>query len=232
MSAKVYYYPSTGRANAVRLALSAANIPFEDVYPRSGFPPSEEDKAKWREIGGNITTNIPMLEMPDGKVYTQSSAIIRAIGRMGNLFPPNHGTDIEIMYTTEKLIEDAADLRNESYKSYLVWGAPQSACDAFIESVLPKHLGNFERQVEESNGDYFVGDSLTLVDVVCYDAIVNYGSFRVPGILDGFPKLQAWKGRVEEDKGIKKYLSSREYARLYKFGPESLGKPSNFRVNH
>ena len=40
MSAKVHYYQATGRANAIRLALAAANIPFEDVYPNGGFPVS------------------------------------------------------------------------------------------------------------------------------------------------------------------------------------------------
>jgi len=37
---KLHYYPATGRANMIRLALSAANIPFEDVYPSGGFPVS------------------------------------------------------------------------------------------------------------------------------------------------------------------------------------------------
>jgi len=40
MTNKLHYYPATGRANMIRLALSAANIPFEDVYPTGGFPVS------------------------------------------------------------------------------------------------------------------------------------------------------------------------------------------------
>lgn len=48
MPASLYYYPATGRANVIRLALSAANIAFNDVYPKSGFPPSEEDKVNLR----------------------------------------------------------------------------------------------------------------------------------------------------------------------------------------
>ena len=49
--------------------------------------PSKEDKEAWRKVGGNSTTNIPMLEMDDGKVFTQSGAVLRAVGRMGNLLP-------------------------------------------------------------------------------------------------------------------------------------------------
>eukprot|EP00579_Thalassiosira_antarctica_P001058 CAMPEP_0201874906 /NCGR_PEP_ID=MMETSP0902-20130614/7024_1 /ASSEMBLY_ACC=CAM_ASM_000551 /TAXON_ID=420261 /ORGANISM="Thalassiosira antarctica, Strain CCMP982" /LENGTH=220 /DNA_ID=CAMNT_0048401851 /DNA_START=52 /DNA_END=714 /DNA_ORIENTATION=+ len=220
MSAKVYYYQATGRANVIRLALAAANLPFEDVYP-SGFPPTEEDKVAWRKLGGNTTTNVPMLEMADGKVYTQSQAVLRAIGRMGNLTPK----DDDGLYVTDKLIEDAESLRMESYKCFITWGAPQANADAFIETILPLHLGNLERQLKESSGGYFLGDSLTLADVACYDAVVNFGSNRVPLALDAFPELKAWRGRVESgNEGIKKYLASDAYSGLMKFGPDSLGK--------
>lgn len=104
-----------------------------------------------------------MLEMPDGKIYTQSSAILRAIGRIpnGGLLP----NDQDGLYLTDKLMEDASDLREASYKCFVSWGAPQEAADAFVETILPKHLGNLERQLKESNGKYFIGDSLTLADV-------------------------------------------------------------------
>jgi len=221
MSAKLHYYQATGRANVIRLALAAANIPFEDVYPNCGFPPSEEEKTKWRKIGGNTTTNIPLLEMPDGKVYTQSQAVLRAVGRMGNLLP----ADGDGLYTTDKIIDDAESLRLESYKCFVSWGAPQALADAFVDAVLPLHLGNLERQLALSGGDYFVGDSLTLADVACYDAAVNYGCNRVPAALDAFPTLKAWKERVESgNEGIKRYLASEAYSGLMKFGPETLGK--------
>lgn len=221
MSAKLHYYQATGRANVIRLALAAANIPFEDVYPSGGFPPSEEDKAAWRKIGGNTTTNIPLLETADGKVYTQSQAVLRAVGRMGNLLP----ADNDGLYLTDKLIEDAESLRMESYKCFIPWGATQESADAFIATVLPLHFGNLERQLKLLGGGYFIGDSLTLADVACYDAVVNFGSNREPTALDAFPDLKAWKERVESNnEGIKKYLASDAYAGLMNFGPETLGK--------
>ena len=48
MTNKLHYYPATGRANMIRLALSAANIPFEDVYPTGGFPVSVMYKVNTR----------------------------------------------------------------------------------------------------------------------------------------------------------------------------------------
>ncbi|KAL7547011.1 hypothetical protein ACHAWF_010335 [Thalassiosira exigua] len=218
MSAKLYYYQATGRGHAIRLALAASNIEFEDVY--ATFPPSEEQKAAWRKIGGNSTTNVPMLQMPDGTVYTQSQAVMRAVGRMGGLMPADDAS----LYRTDKLMCDADDLRSASYKCFKFWGAPQSACDEFIATVLPNHLGNLERQLKEPGTKYFVGDSLTLADLACYDAVVNFGSNRHPPALDTFPELKAWKERVEAHEGINKYLASDAYADMMKFGPETLGK--------
>jgi len=220
--AKVHYFKATGRGNQIRLALAAANIPFEDVYPTG-----DDDKNKWRAMGGNTTTNIPMLEMPNGgKVYTQSLAVFRVIGRMGNLIPTTDDDDDDDgLYVMDKLIADANDLRTASYKCFIWWGATQAACDEYIDSTLPKHLANFERQLEQSAGEYFIGNTLTLADVACYDAVLNYGSNRVPGgALGDFPTLNAWVGRVEENEGIKKYLASEAFAGLGKFGPSSLGK--------
>ncbi|KAL3782579.1 hypothetical protein HJC23_005282 [Cyclotella cryptica] len=220
MTAKLHYYQATGRAHAIRLALAAGNIPFEDVYPVGGFPPSEDVRAQWRKLGGNTTNNVPMLEMTDGRVFTQSQAVLRAVGRMSGLMPSEEG----LLYLTDKLIADAEDLRLESYKSFVAWGASQETADAFIEKVLPLHIGNLERQLKNSSGDYFVGQSLTIADIACYDAAVNFGSSRVPGALDQFPGLKSWVAKVESNEGIKKYLASDSFAHLMKFGPETLGK--------
>ena len=218
MSAKLHYYRASGRGNAIRLALSAANIPFEDVF--ATFPPSNEQREQWRKLGGNTTTNVPMLELPDGRVFTQSSAVLRAVARMGGLMP--QGDDE--LYLTDKLIADAEDLRGESYKSFVPWGASLEAADKFIKVVLPLHLGNLERQLKQSKGAFFIGESLTIADIACYDAVVNFGSNRVPGALDEFPVLKDWVARVEQNERIKKYLASDSFAGIGKFGPWTLGR--------
>ncbi len=164
--AKLHYYPAAGKANQIRLALAASGIPFEDKFANS-FPPSPEKKAEWIKIGGNTTTNVPMLEM-DGKVYTQSAAVLRAVGRKGGLMPTADDYDL---YMTDKLIDDAEDLRQQSYKCMVNWGAPQELADAYIAEVLPKHLGNLERQLKASEGTFFLGDKMTIADIAVYDVV-------------------------------------------------------------
>lgn len=211
---KLHYYQATGRGNQVRLTLAAAGIDWEEVYP-AGFPPTPEEKDAWRAIGKNLTTNVPMLEMDDGTAYTQSSAVVRAVARLGNkngfnLMP----TDDHELYLVDKIIADAEDLRTVAYGTFLSWGAPQSKVDDFIDNGLPLHLKNFDRQL---NGDFFVGSSLTVADICAYDAMVNFGSNRVLGALDNFPKLKSFATRVEENPNIAKYLASDKYKGLFQF---------------
>lgn len=213
--AKLYYYSATGKAQQIRLALAAADIEFEDVFATCGFPPSEEQKLEWRKLGKNTTTNIPMLVMPDGKVYTQSAAVLRVVGRMGNLMPNCE----EDLYKTDKLIEDSEDFRKLSYKAFIIWGATKEDYWQFVNEQIPQHFGNLERQLLETTGGedgYFViKDRLTIADVAIYDAVVNFGYNRAPShCLDKFPHLSKWVKLFETHPKIASYLSSEQYAKV------------------
>ena len=78
---------------------------------------------------GNLTTNIPMIEDPDGKTYTQSSAALRYAARkvyyrhlrhsvvtcsvygvQGGLYP----VDPEAAYTVDNMIAAVDDFRNQA----------------------------------------------------------------------------------------------------------------------
>mmetsp|Transcript_1894 Transcript_1894/g.1791 ORF Transcript_1894/g.1791 Transcript_1894/m.1791 type:complete len:221 (+) Transcript_1894:62-724(+) len=216
--AKVHYYPAAGKANQIRLALAASGIPFEDKFAFS-FPPSPEKRAEWIKLGGNTTTNVPMLQMDD-KVYTQSAAVLRAVGRKGGLMP--EGADD--LYMTDKLIDDAEDLRQASYKCMISWGASQELADAYIAEVLPKHLGNLERQLKASEGIFFLGDKLTIADIAVYDVVARFCCDREPTALDEFAALKKFKEDVESNEGIAKYHASDQYAAIAKLTPASLGK--------
>lgn len=223
--ATLYYYKATGKANMIRLALAAAGVEWEDVYPEEGFPPNSETKATWRAIGGNTTTNVPMLRMPDGKVYTQSSAVVKAVGRMGGGLMPatsTTSTDDYDLYLVDKLLDDTEDLRSAAYRSFVLFGASPDNVDSFVNEVLPLHLGNFDRML--GDGEYFIGSSLSVADICVYDVLTNYGSDVVPGVLDGFPRLKAFVSRVEGTPKIAAYIASAQYASIDKFSPALLGK--------
>lgn len=226
--AKLYYYKATGRANQLRLALAAAGIAFEDVT--ASFPATAEEKKEWGDIGGNSTTNIPMLVLADGSVYTQSTAILRAVARMGN----GNGDGLDLMptndkelYLVDKVLADCEDLRSLAYSSFSGFGAPQSNADSYIESGFAKHVGNLERQIlgSDEKNEYFLGKEFSIIDVSLYDAITNFGTSCIPGdALKDFPKMKALIQRIAEQPRIAAYIASEECVCLQKFSPALLGK--------
>eukprot|EP00586_Coscinodiscus_wailesii_P004898 CAMPEP_0172487352 /NCGR_PEP_ID=MMETSP1066-20121228/16401_1 /TAXON_ID=671091 /ORGANISM="Coscinodiscus wailesii, Strain CCMP2513" /LENGTH=220 /DNA_ID=CAMNT_0013253909 /DNA_START=65 /DNA_END=727 /DNA_ORIENTATION=- len=215
---KLFYYQATGRANQIRLTLAAGNIDFEDEF--GTFPPSDEQRSEWRKLGGNTTTNVPMLQIGD-EYYTQSSAVLRVAARQAGLMP-NNDRDL---YLVDKLIADADDFRTAAYKTFVTWGATREDADKFVEEVMPLHFGNLERQLKEGGGSFFVGNVLTVADITVYDAVTSFGSGRVPGgaALKNFDALREWTKRVEANPGIAKYLAGEQYAKIMKFGPGTLG---------
>ena len=218
---KLFYYKATGKAHQIRLALAAANLDFTEEHPAS-FPPTPEEKAQWRKLGGNSTTNVPMLQVGD-KFYCQSAAILRTVARMGGLMPANE-KDIDAMYFTDKLIDDAEDFRSEAYKSFVSWGATKEAAEHFENDVVPLHFGNMERQLKEAGSNFFLGDTLTVADIAIYDVVVNFAFNRIPGdALSEYEALKEFVQRVEANPGIAKYLKSEEYAGIMKFDLASLG---------
>ena len=209
---------ATGRGNQIRLALAASNIEWEEIP--ATFPPTADDKKEWQEIGGNTTTNVPMLKLADGQVFTQSSAVLRAVARRGGLMPSSE----QDAYLTDKLLADAEDLRSASYKCFVTWGAPQELADEFIATVLPLHLGNLQRQLVAGKNNFFVGEELSIADISVYDAVTSFGSKREPTALLAFPELKDWVERVESHPAIEAFLSGPVYQGLGKFGSETLGK--------
>eukprot|EP00320_Phaeocystis_rex_P009971 CAMPEP_0119096664 /NCGR_PEP_ID=MMETSP1178-20130426/173514_1 /TAXON_ID=33656 /ORGANISM="unid sp, Strain CCMP2000" /LENGTH=205 /DNA_ID=CAMNT_0007080559 /DNA_START=35 /DNA_END=652 /DNA_ORIENTATION=+ len=198
--AKLYYYPAQGRAQQIRYTLAASGITWEDCV--SGPTP------KWQEIGGNLTTNVPMLEM-DGKVYTQSSAVLRAVARRGGLYP----TEEHAAYLVDNLIAAADDLRTASYKQ-IFNGTPETNAD-YAAKTLPKHLDNFARLLGES--EFFVGGACTVADLTAYDVFVNFGFNLVPGLDAKYPTLAAFVERVGALEKIAAYRTSDSFKALAAF---------------
>ncbi|KAN0110550.1 hypothetical protein V8E51_006937 [Hyaloscypha variabilis] len=72
-------FQSRGRGHVVRLLLSDVGAAYEDI--RYTFDEWPEHKRKGPVAGMNPTGNIPIIEMPGGKILTQSYAILRHWGR-------------------------------------------------------------------------------------------------------------------------------------------------------
>lgn len=90
--------------------------------------------------------------------------------------------------------------------------------------MVPLHFGNIERQLKEAKSTYFIGEKLTIADISIYDAIVNFGTSRLPeDVMGNYSALKAFVAKVEENPGIAKYLKSEQFAGLMKFDKSTLG---------
>jgi len=223
-SIKLHYFPATGRAQHIRMALVAGGVLFEDVFCDS-FPPSAETRAKWSALTNNNTTfAAPILTLEEGtpaqRVYIQSSAILRQAGRMGDLKMtlPTKDED-EAAYLTDRAIADADDLRTAGYAGFVQFGASQEAADKYAKEILPKHVDNLERQLVAAGGDYWGGSStLSLADVTLWEAVTFFGLRIIDGA-EGIsnpcgPTLQAWLERVGKNKRIKAYMEGEQFQKI------------------
>ena len=192
-----------------RYCLVAGGIDFDDEFSK-GFPATEEDKAKWVALGKNTTTNVPMIVNGD-KVYTQSTAVVRVAARMAGLYPK----DDEESYECDNITAAAGDLRAQAYKSLPMFGASEEAVKNYVEKAIPLHAGNLQRILGDN--EYFVGGKLSYADIVVYDVLTNNCNNMVPGSLDAFPKLDAFRKRIDALPKIAEYIKSEKFTKLMAF---------------
>jgi len=212
MAAKFHYYGAQGRGQQIRFTLVQGGIDFEDVS--AAFPPAEGQKEKWIELGGNTTTNVPMLETADGKTYTQSSAVLRYAARKGSLYP----ADEETAYAVDNMIAAVDDFRTAAYKPIFpaLMGAPDAASIAdFKDNCIPLHFGNFERILGDK--DYFCGDSVTVADMTMFDVLNNFSFNLFPSVKANFEKLSAFYDRIAALPNVSAYMASEKYTALMAF---------------
>jgi len=207
---KLYYWPARGRGEQVRLALAATGTSFEDVTFDMTDPAAKEAFfEKCRELGGNLTTNTPMLNVGD-KYYTQSTAIVKFVCACGGLRPRS----LTGVYEMDNIIAGVEDLRPIGYKAVKMLGGTMEKEEFLQESE--KHLKNLERILGERSN--FVDNKLTAADISVYDVLDTMVERFVPGHLAAnFPKLSAFRERMGQVKEIAAYHETEQHKKLWAF---------------
>lgn len=171
---KLYYFDIKGRGESIRVALSIAGIPFEDVRL------SHEAFAKMKETNQLPFGQVPIMDV-DGKRLAQSSAILRYVGRLGGLYPqdPWQAAKVdEIMYA----FEDVGNLLRPSFMEQ----DPQKRLEMrkqLVAEAFPKWFSNIQRVLQANGTNFFVGNELTIADIAAFNAM----KWLTGGFLDGVP---------------------------------------------
>ncbi|MGI1678402.1 MAG: glutathione S-transferase [Cellvibrionaceae bacterium] len=195
MTIKLTYFDARGRAEVIRLILEETKTPYTDE-----LIPLEQ----W----GSLKPTFPLQQLPiyeDGDNYLfQSHAIYRHLGRKHNLYGKNESEHVRC----DIIEETCKDIKNVLFG--LFWNPEfEKLRDQFESEQLPVFVKQLEKLlIDNSESDiYFVGDSLTYVDVVVW-SLLDYIRPFSQASLDESPSLMTFKKAFEERPHIAEYLKS------------------------
>jgi glutathione S-transferase len=222
---KLLYFGIEGVAEQVRIALSIANVPFDDVT----FPFPEWSTIKPTTKYGQV----PELTLPDGAVITDSQAMLRLAGEAdeeGKLYPLN---DVNKRMKIEMALGLVGDLARSWRPCIYVgmrpekFGYPprsewadgdvviQKLRENFLIEELPRYMGYLADMINvDGNGKYLTGEDMTIADISAYQQISYFRkgiADHVPkDCLEQYPEIMAWLGRVEGHPKFAAYKANKE----------------------
>ncbi|CAL1547973.1 unnamed protein product [Lymnaea stagnalis] len=198
-SIKVIYFDLTGRAEILRLILSAAGREFEDVRLA---------RDKWPEFKPRTPFGqVPVVEI-DGVAYAQTAALASYLAKEFNFYGKNNleGLKIDIVGNlTEDLIQSFARSFREQDPV-----KKEEILKEIKKEVGPRFLGYFEKILKDNGTGFVVGDRVTLADLIIYDISTGFLKPTVEDSIKDFPLVQKVVETVGEIDGIKKYVASRQ----------------------
>mmetsp|Transcript_16050 Transcript_16050/g.34712 ORF Transcript_16050/g.34712 Transcript_16050/m.34712 type:complete len:243 (-) Transcript_16050:206-934(-) len=220
---KLEYFAIEGVAEQIRIALSVAGVPFDDVRIPFSEWPAKKPTTKYGQL--------PEMILPNGMIITESMAMLRLAGEAdseGKLYP----ADIVARVKVEEVLGLVGDLGRAWRPAMYVGMRPQALghppkdewadADATIEKMrsgfiadeLPKYMGYFADLLKEAGGDKFLtGEDLTIADIAAYKQIEYFGrgiaDYVPKNCLEAYPDVLAWMGRVAGHPKVAAYKASK-----------------------
>lgn len=203
MRPMLYYWKGRGRAENARLTCAAGGIEFDEtnVYTREQFLQMIED-------GKLLFKQLPLMEI-DGLRLVGSESIVRYLGRKADLY----GKSNEEKARIDILMMGAIDLLHSAQiSSYLFTPNPEEMIDTkILPAATEKYLPAFEKTLTENGTGYLVGSSLSVADILLFDALTHITDSPYPklaSVMKNYPKCTAFVDMVAGLPGIAEYLAS------------------------
>ena len=192
---KLYDFPlaPNPRRTRIYLAEKGLEIPRVAVDLRAGEQRSAEFLAK------NPHGSLPVLELDDGTLLTESGAIIEYLEELHPEPPMLGRTPLERAKTRrlERLCEIAVLFRVGRFVhatlAPLPGAKPNPPLAEWVKGELPRGLAVLEREV----GEFVAGERVSVADCTLFAA---FEFARVAGLAleDGHPRLGAWYARFAQ----------------------------------
>ncbi len=195
--AKLHYFKGRGRAETTRWMLAANRIDFENIAIET-----PEALAALRTTGKLPFDQMPLLEL-DGLNLSQSSAMIRYLARIGDLY----GDDDREALWCDMIAGAVADFAETAIQA-----AFQPSTEIAMAGMRARFLKFgpcFEARLASNRDDFCVGTRLSFADVILVEALTSYLEW-LPGLLAETPRLKDLQCRVLEQDGVASYLASEQ----------------------
>ena len=186
---------------APQMMLHYADIPYEYkmVWDHYG--------SSWKEVKKDIIFNrLPILIINEDKYIWQSNTIIRYLSNLTKTKPSD---EFQLAYC-DAVFESTHEMFSPLNPTInMTFGEKyNSNKKKLLEDILPNSLKNFEKLLQNSSGNFFIGN------VPYYCDFNAYHHFSMCLILDknifsNFPNINKFINNFEELNNIKKYLDIR-----------------------
>eukprot|EP00834_Sanchytrium_tribonematis_P003641 NODE_147_length_15617_cov_0.576750.p13 type:complete len:220 gc:universal NODE_147_length_15617_cov_0.576750:13753-14412(+) len=171
---KLTYFDMRGRAESIRLSLEIANIPFEDHRLKREDWPAFKPNTPFGQV--------PILTIDDKTVLAQSMAILRYVGKLGNLYPQ----DALQAAFVDQIIHQIADIGDGLVTSFQEKDEVKKMQmrEKLANETWPLKFKALEAVLVKFGNGYAVGNQMSIADVLIY----TFTWWITSGVLDGIPK--------------------------------------------
>ena len=216
MDLKLIYGNMRALCEAPQMMLHYADIPYEYkmVWDHYG--------SSWAEVKKDIIFNrLPILIINEDKYLWQSNTIIRYLSNLTKTKPSD---EFQLAYC-DAVFESAHEMFSPLNPTInMTFGEKyNSNKKKLLEDILPNSLNNFEKLLQNSSGNFFIGNDPFYCD---FNAYHHFSMCLIldKNIFSNFPNLKKFINNFEKLNNIKNYLDGR---------PElvELGKSPHFLID-
>jgi len=192
---KLIYFDYQGFAEPIRLALSHAGVPFEDIRHKYEFG--------WQSKIPSLLGRLPVLEV-DGKALPESMAILRYIGEQHGLQASNPwdramGDALASAWVDLHPLFDACDFTTGK------WDVPK--VEKFVEATVKPRLKHIDAFLAQRKTAFLTSDNATWADFYTYTFLAMLKvAFRVP--LESYPQVVQFYKKIEDLPAVKSWHQS------------------------
>ncbi|GAB1598762.1 S-crystallin 3-like [Argonauta hians] len=206
----LHYFNQRGRVEICRMLLAAGSIKYNDHRIES---------TDWNNLRNRMPCSmLPVLEIDSRIQIPQSMTIARYLAReLG--FNGKSNIDMARVDFISQCFYDIIDDYLRMYQDKegkIKFERKQdvscsSECRMKFRETCQRLLPYLEKTLEQHNNgnQYFMGDQLTMADMMCYCALEN-PLIEDPSFLSRYPKLQSLRNRIQNHPKLSSYIKSQQ----------------------